>query len=141
MKSNQNLRTALLATVVLAVVSCGLVGCSREEPKPAADADAVVERMQDPEYRKQLDVQKEEMKKRVSVRNGVARKMSEMVEAMKAKLDTDDTKKAIAELEKSEEWKKLSAEYEVAKKEFEANRQETMEVIRKRMNSKKPISK
>ena len=141
MKSNQKQEPALLALVVLVAVACSMVGCSREEAPPAKEVESPVERMQDPAYRQQLDAQKLKMKQKVSVRNSIARKMSEMVEAMKEKLDTDDMQKVLAELEKSEEWKTLSAEYEAAKKEFEANRQETMEVVRKRMNLKKTISK
>lgn len=137
------LRTALMTKVMVAVSFCVLCGCGGDSSAPAQQpaGDDPKSRMQDAEYMEKLSGRQQEMKNAVSVRNGVARKMKEMAAAMKEKLGTDDMAKVTAELEKSEEWRKLSAEFAAAKENFEATRQKAMADVRERMNTGKKISK
>lgn len=116
-------------------------GCSKKEEPPAPPPHAPESYMNDPVFRGKLAEARKEQLKLVRERNTIAGKMKAKVEAMKAKLKTDDPSKLKAELEKDPEWNDLHKQCTNANAKVEAQRKQTLGTVRERLTPPKPISK
>ena len=127
----------MAAAIALAV----LAGCSREEPKPHAAAPGVSPAapesyMKDKAFRAKLDGQVAKRGELASARNAVVAQMTEMIEAKKKELGTDDEAKLKAALEKDPAWNELHRRCEDANTAIAENRRETMAAVRERISKK-----
>ena len=89
-----------------AIALAALAGCTREAEQPAA-AEAAQPVMKDPAFRAKLTAQAKERSALAAARGRIVAKMTEMIEAKKTALGTDDEAKLKAELEKDPEWNEL----------------------------------
>ena len=131
--------------VPIAVCAIGLsalvfTGCRREAEKPAPSPTSPEVYMNDKAFMGKLGEERKAQMKLVKARNDIATKMQAMVEAMRAKLKTDDLMKVKAELEKDPEWNRLYVACTNANAKCEANRRATLSTVRERLTPK-PISK
>lgn len=97
--------------------------------------------MNDPVFRGKLADARKEQLKLVRERNAIAERMKAKIEAMKAKLKTDDPSKLKAELEKDPEWNDLHKQCTEANAKVTAQREKTLGTVRERLTPKKPVSK
>lgn len=116
-------------------------GCSKKEEPPAPPAHAPESYMNDPVFRGKLADARKEQLKLVRERNAIAERMKAKIEAMKAKLKTDDPSKLKAELEKDPEWNDLHKQCTEANAKVTAQREKTLGTVRERLTPKKPVSK
>ena len=131
------------AFAACAALSFAFSGCSRDEAAPPAEPAAappaepvkVVSRLADPAYKTALDGQMAEMSSLLKTRAGVAAKMRGMVNAVRARLATDDEAAVTAELEKDPEWVGLRARFADLNKALEDNRRRSAEVVRRKITA------
>lgn len=131
------------AFAACAALSFAFSGCSRDEAAPPAEPAAappaepvkVVSRLADPAYKTALDGQMAEMSSLLKTRDGVAAKMRGMVNAVRARLATDDEAAVAAELAKDPEWAGLRARIADLNKALEDNRRRSAEVVRRKISS------
>lgn len=138
------------AFAACAALSFAFSGCSRDEAAPPAEPAAapaaaeaappaepvkVAPRLADPAYKTALDGQMAEMSSLLKTRAGVAAKMRGMVNAVRARLATDDEAAVTAELEKDPEWVGLRARFADLNKALEDNRRRSAEVVRRKISS------
>ena len=131
------------AFAACAVLSFAFSGCSRDEAAspaepaaaPPAEPVKVVSRLADPAYKTALDGQMAEMSSLLKTRDGVAAKMRGMVNAVRARLATDDEAAVAAELAKDPEWVGLRARFADLNKALEDNRRRSAEVVRRKISS------
>ena len=131
------------AFAACAALSFAFSGCSRDEAAPPAEPAAappaepvkVVSRLADPAYKTALDGQMAEMSSLLKTRAGVAAKMRGMVNAVRARLATDDEAAVAAELAKDPEWAGLRARIADLNKALEDNRRRSAEVVRRKISS------
>ena len=131
------------ACAACAALSFAFSGCSRDEAAPPAEPAAappaepvkVVSRLADPAYKTALDGQMAEMSSLLKTRDGVAAKMRGMVNAVRARLATDDEAAVAAELAKDPEWAGLRARIADLNKALEDNRRRSAEVVRRKISS------
>lgn len=145
-------RQGLVAYAFAACVALSFAfsGCSRDEAAPPAEPAAapaaaeaeppaepvkVVSRLADPAYKTALDGQMAEMSSLLKTRAGVAAKMRGMVNAVRARLATDDEAVVTAELAKDPEWAGLRARIADLNKALEDNRRRSAEVVRRKISS------
>ena len=123
-----------IKTVVLAALVAAAAGCSREagEPAPAAPEGGY---MKDKAFRAKLDGQVAKRGELAAARNGIVAQMTEMIEAKKRELGTDDEARLKAALEKDPAWNELHRRCQDANTAIGENRRETMAVVRERLTN------
>ena len=134
------MKSSLARTAFLAVLLAAVAGCSREEgnAQPQAAAPEVSPAapesyMKDKAFRANLDGQVAKRKELAKARNAIVAQMTEMIEAKKKELGTDDEAKLKAALEKDPAWNELHKRCEDANAAIGENRKETMAVVRERL--------
>lgn len=139
-------RTSTLG-VSIAALAIGLwaivfTGCEKKADTPPPPPHSPESYMNDPAFRKQLSTARVEHQKAVRSRNEIAKKMQAKVEALKARLGTDDAAKLKPELEKDAEWNDLLKQCQEANAKIAAQRKGTLGAVKERLTPpKKPISK
>ena len=129
-------RLALWAVVALAA----LAGCSRDDGKGEASAvssAAPESYMKDKAFRGKLDGQVAKRGELAKARSVVVARMTEMIEAKKKELGTDDETKLKAALEKDPEWNELSRRCTDANAAIGENQKATMAIVRERLTQTK----
>lgn len=129
--------------VLLAALLAALVGCSRDEGAAAQGGAAVPPSspesyMKDGAFRSKLAEQTSKRGELAKVRGTIVAQMTEMIEAKKRELGTDDEAKLRAELEKDPAWRELYKRCEDANAAIGENRKATMAVVRERLTRKQP---
>ena len=135
------MKNALAKTAVLAALLAVVAGCSREEGKPQAASPEVSPAapesyMKDKAFRAKLDGQVKKRGSLAAARNSIVAQMTEMIEAKKKELGTDDEAKLKAALEKDPAWNELHRRCEDANTAIAENRRETMAAVRERISKK-----
>ena len=133
-----NLTLRQIGTLAAAAALAWLVGCSRESEKPAAAEPAPEPVMKDPAFRAKLTAQAKERSALASARGRIVAKMTEMIEAKKKELGTDDEAKLKAALEKDPEWNELYKRCEEANTAIREQRRRTAAAVRERMTKAAP---
>jgi hypothetical protein len=136
------MKNALAKTAVLAALLAAAVGCSRDEGQaqqqaaaPEVSPAAPESYMKDKAFRAKLDGQVAKRGELASARNTIVAQMTEMIEAKKKELGTDDEAKLKAALEKDPAWNELYRRCQDANTAIGENRKETMAVVRKRLTN------
>ena len=132
------MRSVLAKAAFLAALLVALAGCSREEGKPQAATPEVSPAapesyMKDKAFRAKLDGQVAKRRELTSARNAIVAQMTEMIEAKKKELGTDDEAKLKAALEKDPAWNELYRRCQDANTAIGENRRETMAAVRERL--------
>ena len=130
-----NLAMKQIGLFAAAIALAALAGCTREAEKPAA-AEAAQPVMKDPAFRAKLTAQAKERSALAAARGRIVAKMTEMIEAKKKALGTDDEAKLKAELEKDPEWNELYRRCEEANTAIREQRRRTAAAVRERMTKK-----
>ena len=117
-----------------AIALAGLVGCSREAEKPTEPEPV----LKDPAFRAKLTEQAKERNALVSARGKIVERMTEMIEAKKKELGTDDEAKLKAALEKDPEWNELHKRCEDANTAIKEQRRRAIAAVRERMTKAAP---
>ena len=128
--------TGMAAALALAAVA----GCSREGDKAAAPAvspAAPESYMKDREFRSMLDGQVAKRGELAKARSTVVAQMSEMIEAKKKELGTDDEATLKAALEKDPAWRDLYARCQDANAAIGENQAKTISAVRERLRRTK----
>ena len=125
---------AILAALALAAP----VGCSRDEGAAAQGGAAVPPSspesyMKDGAFRSKLAEQTSKRGELARARNAIVAQMTEMIEAKKRELKTDDEAKLKAELEKDPAWNELYKRCQDANAAIAENRRDTMAAVRERL--------
>ena len=123
-----------IGILAAAIVLAGLVGCSREAEKPAEPGPI----LKDPAFRAKLTEQAKERNALVSARGKIVERMTEMIEAKKKELGTDDEAKLKAALEKNPEWNDLRRRCEDANTAIKEQRRRVAAAVRARMTKAAP---
>ena len=123
--------------VVLAALLAAACGCSRDGGAEAESA-APDSPMKDPAFRAKLDGQVEKRGELAKARGAIVAQMTEMIEAKKKELGTDDEAMLKAALEKDPAWRELYKRCEDANAAVGENRRATMAVVRERLTRKSP---
>jgi len=122
---------------VLAAMLAAACGCSRDEgvaaPAEPSSPAAPESYMKDKAFRAKLDEQTAKRGDLAKARNAVVAKMTEMIEAKKRELKTDDEAKLKAELAKDPAWNELYKRCQDANAAIGENRRDTMAVVRERL--------
>ena len=118
-----------------AIALAALAGCTREAEQPAASEEAQPV-MKNPAFRAKLTAQAKERSALAAARGRIVAKMTEMIEAKKKALGTDDEAKLKAELEKDPEWNELYRRCEEANTAIREQRRRTAAAVRERMAKK-----
>ena len=127
------MKSVCVKTAFLAALLAAMAGCSREgEVSPAAPEGGY---MKDKAFRAKLDGQVEKRGELAAARNGIVAQMTEMIEAKKRELGTDDEAKLKAALEKDPAWNELRRRCQDANTAIGENRRETMAVVRERLTN------
>ena len=128
------MKSVYARAVFLAALLAALAGCSREGEKKADVSPAAPESyMKDKAFRAKLDGQVAKRGELASARNAVVAQMTEMIEAKKKELGTDDEAKLKAELEKDPAWNELYRRCQDANTAIGENRRKTMAAVRERL--------
>ena len=130
-----NLAMKQIGLFTAAIALAALAGCTREAEQPAA-AEAAQPVMKDPAFRAKLTAQAKERSALAAARGRIVAKMTEMIEAKKKALGTDDEAKLKAELEKDPEWNELYRRCEEANTAIREQRRRTAAAVRERMTKK-----
>ena len=124
------MKSVCVKTAFLAALLAAMAGCSREaEVSPAAPEGY----MKDKAFRAKLDGHVAKRGKLASARNVIVAQMTEMIEAKKKELGTDDEAKLKAALEKDPAWNELYRRCQDANTAIRENRKETMAAVRERL--------
>ena len=107
-------------------------GCSREA-EPVSTPSAASSSAADGAFRDQLKGLRAERTAALAARDTVTAQMKAKVEAVKAKLKTDDEKLIKAELEKDPEWQSLYKRCTDANAAVEEQRQKTLKAVREKL--------
>ena len=121
-----------IGTLTAAAALAAFAGCSREAEKPAA-GEPPSPVMKDPAFRAKLTTQAKERAALASARGKIVARMTEMIEAKKKELGTDDEAKLKVALEKDPEWNELRKRCEDANTAITEQRRRTAAVVRERM--------
>ena len=130
-----NLTLRQIGTLAAAAALAAFAGCSREAEKPAT-GEPPTPVMKDPAFRAKLTTQAKERAALASARGKIVARMTEMIEAKKKELGTDDEAKLKAALEKDPEWNELYRRCEEANTAIREQRRRTAAAVRERMTKK-----
>ena len=134
------MKSSFVKTAFLAALLAAVVGCSREEGKPQAAAPEVSPAapesyMKDKAFRAKLAGQVAKRRELATARNAIVAQMTEMIEAKKKELGTDDEAKLKAALEKDPAWNELHRRCEDANAALVENRRKATAAVRERLTN------
>ena len=126
----------------MAFISLLMAGCKKRTAAEAAPSvskgagleSVITNRMQDPTYRKALDLNRLEQGKKASKRNKIVEKMEPMIAKARASLPAGADEAAVkAELAKNPEWLELEKQNARVTAEIDKTLAEARETVRQRM--------
>lgn len=124
--------------ILAALALAAFAGCSRDDGAPAQGGAAVPPSspesyMKDGAFRSKLSEQTAKRGELMSARNAIVAQMTEMIEAKKRELKTDDEAKLKAALEKDPAWNELYKRCQDANAAIGENRRDTLAAVRERL--------
>ena len=127
--------------IIAAAALAAFAGCSRDDGAPAQGGEAVPPSspesyMKDGAFRSKLAEQTAKRDELAAARSAIVAQMTEMIEAKKRELKTDDEAKLKAALEKDPAWNELYKRCQDANAAIGENRAETMAAVRERLTKR-----
>ena len=127
---------SILLAAFSAIALAALTGCPSKDGKDGEGAEPE-SYMKDPEFRATLDKHVAKRGELAVARNTVVAKMTEMIEAKKKELGTDDEAKLKEALEKDPAWNELYKRCQDANTALGDNRRAAMAAVREKMLGKR----
>jgi hypothetical protein len=124
------MKRAFTAAVAVVCGFCVFTGCNRKEEPKSSPASY----MNDPGFMNSLKDQQRAQIELEAIHRKLASRMTELIEAKKKELKTDDLEKVRLALEKNDEWNSLHRRCLEAATAIKENRRKTEGIVRKRLS-------